>query len=146
MEVIDRTIPTRLTPGTAQALRGRTLSLRKSRVVLEMWKPVIPKRFRLRRLDASRPGVIHTEAADFSAGLRAGVVGVTASVSPHVGFGIDPFEQALANAEWDDEPFTDEERIAVEAGIAAYGRGEFMPLLDVLEWLDDEGIGSVTAS
>lgn len=40
----------------------------------------------------------------------------------------DPFLAALAEAELDDEPYTDEERAAVEAGWEEYQRGETISL------------------
>lgn len=146
MEVIDRTIPNRFTPGTNGAPRGRTPPRGTSRIALESWNSIVPKRFRLRRLAPFQPGLPRPEIPGFSAGLRVDVVGVTVSTAPAIKVGIDSFEEALANAEWDDEPLTDDERIAVEAGLEAYRRGEFMPLPDVLRWLEDEETGSATAS
>ena len=43
----------------------------------------------------------------------------------------DPVLGALEAAEWDDEPYTDEDRAAVEEGRAAYRRGEFDSLENV---------------
>ncbi|MBA2595610.1 MAG: hypothetical protein H0V00_03185 [Chloroflexia bacterium] len=50
----------------------------------------------------------------------------------------DPFLAALAAAELDDEPFTDEERASAQAGWAAYLRGESTPWEDVRHALLDE--------
>lgn len=44
----------------------------------------------------------------------------------------DPFLAALEAAEWDDEPYTDEERAAVEEGHAAYRRGDYITLENIL--------------
>lgn len=43
----------------------------------------------------------------------------------------DPFLAALEDAPLDDEPFTDEERADVEAGEAAFRRGEYDTLENV---------------
>lgn len=46
----------------------------------------------------------------------------------------DPFLAALASAEEDDEPYTEEERAAAQAGREAFARGEYASLDDV--WRD----------
>ena len=43
----------------------------------------------------------------------------------------DPFLAALAEAEYDDEPYTEEQRAAVQAGREAFARGEFFSLEEV---------------
>ncbi len=54
----------------------------------------------------------------------------------------DPFLAALEAAEWDDEPYTDEERAASQQGWEEYLRGETVPWEVVRRELladDDEG-------
>lgn len=51
----------------------------------------------------------------------------------------DPFLAALAAAEIDDEPYTDEQREATRAGNEAFARGEFDSLEDVWRDLTEEG-------
>jgi predicted transcriptional regulator len=146
METIDLAIPKWLTPGTAGGQRGQAPSPRKPAIALDLWKPETPKKSQLRRRGPARREILRTEIPGFAAGLRADVVGVTASMASYVKFETGSFEQALAHAEWDDEPFTDDERLAVEAGLAAYARGEFTPLPEVLRWLETEDLSGATAS
>lgn len=58
----------------------------------------------------------------------------------------DPFLAALEAAELDDEPFTDEERAAVEEGEAQFRRGESVPWEVVRRELLGEEIESADAS
>jgi len=48
----------------------------------------------------------------------------------------DPVLAALDAAPPDDEPYTDEERAADAAALAAYRRGEFTPIEDLIAELD----------
>ena len=50
----------------------------------------------------------------------------------------DPFLAALAEAELDDEPYTEEQRAAAQAGREAVARGEFATLADVWRELVEE--------
>lgn len=50
----------------------------------------------------------------------------------------DPFLAALAAAPVSDEPYTDEERAASEAGWQDYLRGDSMPLEEYLRALADD--------
>ena len=49
----------------------------------------------------------------------------------------DPLLAALAAAEWDDEPYTEEERAAAQAGWEACLRGEVVSLEEVRRSLPD---------
>lgn len=53
----------------------------------------------------------------------------------------DPFLAALEAAPYDDEPYTDEERAAVEEGEAQYRRGEYDTLENVRRRLLGEETG-----
>jgi hypothetical protein len=57
----------------------------------------------------------------------------------------DPFLAALAEAEFDDEPYTDEHRAAAQAGRLAFTRGEFATLDDVWRELVEEDGSSPAA-
>jgi hypothetical protein len=55
----------------------------------------------------------------------------------------DPVIARLDAAPWDDEPYTDEERAEDEVALAAYQRGEGIPLEDLMAELDadDAAVG-----
>lgn len=150
MKVVDRAMPPTLTPGTGGAMRGRIPSHPTAWILAEVRRSVVPERFRIRRRHPSRLGPFRLGIAGLSPGLRTDrevdVVGATACSAPPAEFGTDPFEQALADADWDDEPFTEDERRAVDAGLEAYGRGDFMAVSDVLRWLEEQDSGDVAAS
>ena len=60
---------------------------------------------------------------------------------------VEPFLEALDAAELDDEPFTDDDRAAVQAGSDAYARGESRPWTDVRRLLAvEDDIAKRTAS
>jgi hypothetical protein len=50
----------------------------------------------------------------------------------------DPFLSALAAAEYDEEPYTEEQRAAAEQGREAFQRGEFASLEDVWRELAED--------
>jgi hypothetical protein len=50
----------------------------------------------------------------------------------------DPFLAVLAAAEYDDEPYTDEQRAAAQEGREAFRRGEFSTLEDVWRELAED--------
>jgi hypothetical protein len=50
----------------------------------------------------------------------------------------DPFRAAHAEAEYDDEPYTDEQKAAARAGRDAFARGEFATLDEVWRELGEE--------
>ncbi|MCC7023522.1 MAG: hypothetical protein IT338_11895 [Thermomicrobiales bacterium] len=58
----------------------------------------------------------------------------------------DPFLAALAAAEEDDEPYTEEQRAAAQAGREAFARGEFASLDDVWHELVGEEATPVSES
>lgn len=60
--------------------------------------------------------------------------------------GDDPFLAALDAAAHDDEPFTDDDRAAVQAGMAAYGRGESRSWTDVRQSLAVEDAAAKRAA
>lgn len=59
----------------------------------------------------------------------------------------DAFLAALAEAEYDDEPYTDEQKAAAQAGREAFARGEFATLEEVWrELVEDDDSSAVATS
>jgi hypothetical protein len=58
----------------------------------------------------------------------------------------DPFLEALAEAEYDDEPYTDEQRAAAQAGWEAYQRGEIVSWEEFRRELLDEDEAATTSA
>ena len=58
----------------------------------------------------------------------------------------DPFLAALAAAEWDDEPYTEEECAAAQAGWEEYLRGEVASWEDVRRALLDDVAAKTSTS